>query len=169
MPISGAFDFEAAFPSIIHDWLWMVLRPRKMPPDYINLFQSIYKNAHAFYAHNGITFTLLAFLSGVLQGCPGSAFLFNNAIDPFLTSFNNVLRSNNARIVGACADDTGITLCGLKHLQLIYPIHCDRKTFGGLILKPIKCVLAPLCRVTDEVQSSTYHNGILSRSSQLQS
>ena len=33
IPIAGAFDFEAAFPSVIHDWIWLVVRNRKMLPD----------------------------------------------------------------------------------------------------------------------------------------
>ncbi len=83
-----------------------------------------------------------------------SLFLFNNATDPFLTSFDNILRSKNAGIVRACADDIGITLSRLKHLLLIYVIYYDCKSFGGLALKPIKCVLVPLCRFTHEVQTS---------------
>ena len=92
--------------------------------------------------------------SGVLQGCPASAFLFNNAIDPFLTNFDNILREHNAGIVRACADDIGITLKRLKRLQLIHPIYSDCKDLGGLALKPIKCVFVPLCEFTNEVQAS---------------
>ena len=57
--IAGAFDFEAAFPSVIHDWIWLVLRHRKMLPDYIRLFQSVYKQAMATFAHNGVIIILL--------------------------------------------------------------------------------------------------------------
>jgi len=31
------------------------------------------------------------FMSGVLQGCPGSAFLFNKSIDPFLFDFEETI------------------------------------------------------------------------------
>ena len=93
IPISGVFDFEAAFPSVIHRWIWLVLQHRKMPAHFINLFKAVYKNAKADYTHNGITYTLVNFLSGVLQGCPASAFLFNNALGPFLTRFHSTLRS----------------------------------------------------------------------------
>ena len=73
IPIAGAFDFEAAFPSVIHAWIWMVLHHRKMPLRFIRLFQSTYKNARAIYTHKGKSHTLINFLSGVLQGCPASA------------------------------------------------------------------------------------------------
>ena len=109
-PIAGAYDFEAALPSVIHEWNWLVLHHRKMPADYSRVFQSLYTNAMATYEHNCDIFVLIRFLSGVLQGCPASALLFNNAIDPFLASFDKALRSRNAGIVRACADDTGIVL-----------------------------------------------------------
>ena len=90
--------------------------------------------------------------SGVLQGCPASAFLFNNALDPFLTNFGNVLRAHKAGIVRACADDIGIAVRKLGHLGMIYPIYQACKELGGLALKPIKCVLMPLCDYTAEIQ-----------------
>ena len=151
IPIAGAFDFEAAFPSVIHAWIWTVLHHRKMPLHFIRLFQSISKNARAIYTHKGKNHTLIIFLSGVLQGCPASAFLFNNALDPFLTNFDNILRAYDAGIVRACADDIGISIRKLQHLHLIYPIYQDCKELGGLALKPIKCVLGPLCEYTAEI------------------
>ena len=108
------------------------------------------------FSHNGIIYNLIIFLSGVLQGCPSSAMLFNNALDPFLSKFQNSLRAKNAGIVKACADDIGITLSMLRHLRMIFKIFHDCKTFAGLELKPIKCVLVPLCEWSEEVQ-----NGIL--------
>ena len=144
IPIAGAYDFEAAFPSVIHEWIWLVLHHRKMPADYIRVFQSLYKNAIATYEHNGNIFVLIRFLSGVIQGCPASAFLFNNAIDPFLASFDKALRSRHAGIVRACADDIGIVLKQLKHLRIIHLIFNDCKSHAGLALKPPNCVLVPL-------------------------
>ena len=147
LTIYVAFDFEAAFPSVIHLWIWVVLHRRKMPGRFINLFQAIHKDAKAEYSHNGITYTLGNFLSGVLQGCPASAFLF-------LTRFHNTLRSNNAGIVRACADDIGISIVRLKHLLLIAPVFKECRIFAGLKLKPIKCVLVPLCMFTPKVHDS---------------
>ena len=37
IPILGAYDFEAAFPSVIHEWIWLVLKFRKLPENYILL------------------------------------------------------------------------------------------------------------------------------------
>ena len=91
-PIIGAFDYEATFPSVIHCWIWLVLKHRKLPAHYIMLFQGIYTGASAVYNHGGVKYTILKFLSGVLQGCPASAFLFNNSLDPFLVKTHSIIR-----------------------------------------------------------------------------
>ena len=88
----------------------------------------------------------------MLQGCPASALLFNNALDPFPTSFDKILRDKDAGIVRACADDIGISIRKLKHLQLIYLTFRECRELGRLALKPIKCVLVPLCEYTAEIQ-----------------
>ena len=92
IPILAAYDYEAAFPSVIHAWIWLVLFYRKLPADFIKLFQGIYHGASATFSHGNVKYTLINFFSGVLQGCPGSAFLFNNALDPFLNLMHNSLR-----------------------------------------------------------------------------
>jgi len=150
IPILGAFDYEAAFPSVIHGWIWLVLKHRRLPKDYINLFKGIYHKARATFCHGKSKFTLIDFLSGVLQGCPGSAFLFNNSLDPFLNMIHTKLREANRGISRGCADDIGVILARLKHLQLLYPIFQNAEEFAGLKLKPAKCVLVPLCNMSDK-------------------
>ena len=98
IPILPLWDMESAFPSIIHKWIFMVFRHRKLPQGYINLFLGIYNDAHAVFGHNGARWVLIWFLSGVLQGCPGSAFLFNNAIDPFLREIDRILREKRLEL-----------------------------------------------------------------------
>jgi len=93
---------------------------------------------------DGYTYEIINFLSGVLQGCPGSAFLFNNALDPFLVCFSNALGNGAKGIVRACADDLAFALSRLKHLELLYPIFAQAESIGGLKLKPQKCKIAPL-------------------------
>ncbi len=122
-----------------------MLTHRKLPAHFIKFFKANYHGAKAVFIYNGTTYDLINFLSGVLQGCPGSAMLFNNAIDPFLFKFQNSLRANNAGIVRACADDIGITLSMLRHLRMIHPIFQECKTFASLELKPVECVIVPLC------------------------
>ena len=84
---------------------------------------------------------IILYLSGVLQGCPGSAFLFNNSLDPFLFLMFTRLREGNKGIVRACADDIGACLARLKHLNVMAPIFDCAASLAGLKLKAIKCVV----------------------------
>ena len=95
------------------------------------------------YFHNGHRMRLIDFLSGVLQGCPASAFLFNNALDPFLCAFNSALGHGNYGIVRACADDITFALSRLKHLHDLKPIYDSARLLAGLALKPPKCCVVP--------------------------
>ena len=149
-PALMAYDFAAAFPSVIQAWIWLVLKHRKLPEHYVKFFQGIYYRASAIFEHGGNIYNLIDFLSGVLQGCPGSAFLFNNAIDPFLYCIDQALRAENRGIARACADDIGAVFRRLKHLELIHPIFVDANKFAGLSLKPSKCVLVLLCELSEK-------------------
>ena len=151
IPAIFSSDFEAAFPSMLQKWLWLVLEHRGLPQDYIRLFQGVYHRACAVFKHNGIKYVIIMFLSGVLQGCPGSAFLFNNGMDPFLEVMHRSLRSANKGIVRACADDVGTVLSRLKHLLVVAPVFKKAALLAGLNLKAIKCVLVPLCQFSDKV------------------
>ena len=151
IPILAAYDYEAAFPSVSQEWIWLVLRYRGLPESYINLFKGIHYRACCVVKHNNMKICILLFLSGVLQGCPGSAFLFNNSIDPFLAMMDRKLRECNRGIVRACADDIGACLSRLKHLNVISPVFGKAAQLAGLNLKAAKCVLVPLCQFSDKV------------------
>ena len=104
-PVLSGNDFGAAFPSVIHQWIWLVLEHRKLPAPWIRFFQAIYSNAAAVTMSGGKLLVIISFLSGVLQGCPASALLFNLALDPFLVAFERALDFGKKGIVRACADD----------------------------------------------------------------
>ncbi len=133
IPVLPLFDFEAAFPSVIQSWIFLVLKFRQLPDDYISLFKSIYMNAHAVFSQ-GERVRILDFLSGVLQGCPGSAFLFNNSVDPFLIYIEKQLKLRKAGFARACADDIGAALRALKYLKILAPIFRLASAFAGLTL-----------------------------------
>ena len=92
----------------------------------------------------------IPFLSGVLQGCPASAMLFNLALDPFLSDFERKLEYGNKGIVRACADDVAFSLQRLAHLPLLFPVYSAAQRFAGLSLKPRKCKIIPCCKITPE-------------------
>ncbi len=151
IPILALFDFAIAFPSVIHDWIFINLDYREFPSWFICLIKAIYKDAAAYCFKNGNLCLMFYFYSGVLQGCPASAFLFNIALDPFLTLFYDSLREKGSGIIRACADDLGASLRSLKQLMLLFPIFKDAQTLAGLLLKPPKCVLVPLVPWSSEV------------------
>jgi len=152
IPVIATYDYEAAFPSVKQKWIWKVLKHRRLPDEYIKLFQGIYHMARGVVRHNNVHITILLYLSGVLQGCPGSAFLFNNSHDPFLALMDRKLREGNKGIVRACADDIGACLSRLKHLNVLAPIFDHAASLAGLNLKAIKCVVVPLCQFSDRVK-----------------
>ena len=61
IPILGATEYEAAFPSVIHAWVWTVLRHRKLPKDYLNLLMALYHLASACLEHDNVVFVLINF------------------------------------------------------------------------------------------------------------
>ncbi len=97
----------------------------------------IYSGAGAYmYDERGNLTWCFDFLSGVLQGCPASAFLFNLALDPFLPKFQSIFTEHGRGLMRACADDLGTALRALKQLTLLFPIFRDAQTLAGLMLNP---------------------------------
>jgi len=152
LPVIAPFDFIAAFPSVIQTWVWLVMEHRKLPTSFLTLLKALYKEANAVFVHNNITYIIIKFLSGVLQGCPASGWLFNSALDPFLFSFARVLDQGRKGVVRACADDLSFALSRLKHLILLFPIYAAACKLAGLELHPKKCVIVPLCKLDEHKQ-----------------
>ena len=153
-PAIAAFDYSAAFTSLIQDWVWLVLAHRKLPQSFITLLRALYHRACAVYKYNGIKYVIIRYLSGVLQGCPSAGWLFNSALDPFLCVFSKQMDKGRVGTVRACADDLSFALSRLKHLILLYPIYASACKHAGLELHPKKCVLVPLIAL-NEHNSST--------------
>ena len=83
------------------------------------------------------------YLSGVIQGCPGSAFLFDVSLDPFLAAFEKILECAGRGILRACADDIGVAVKSLSAFKHMFPIFDLAEALAGLTLKPSKCILIP--------------------------
>ena len=82
------------------------------------------------------TLFLCWYLSGVLQGCPGSAWVFDCPLELFLEARDETIRMKGRGITWACADDIGIALKSSKYLSYIYPIFQTANLISGLDLKP---------------------------------
>jgi hypothetical protein len=152
IPVLPFFDFAAAFPSVIHRWIFLAIERRGFPYWFRSLIKCIYHRAAAFSPAASGTVLLFHFARGVLQGCPASAFLFTMALDPFLFLFEKGLSLSKGGIMRACADDLGAALRRLSALKVLFPVFSLAKAAAGLNLKPIKCVLVPLVPLDDAIK-----------------
>jgi len=71
-------DFEKAFDSIHRESVWRILRAYGIPQEIIQVIKSFYNN---FTCRVGNSKTSFSVQTGVRQGCPMSALLFNLTID----------------------------------------------------------------------------------------
>ena len=151
----------AAFPSVFHRWIFLVLEYRRFPIGFQDFIRSLYFCNAAYFSDGGSLIFLFWMFSGVLQGCPASAFLFDCILDPFLEAFSEVIYQYSASkqcnpthigILRCCADDVGAALLSLTGLKYLAPIFDLAELLAGLILKPVKCVIVPTsCRFSQDV------------------
>ena len=141
LAITALFDFAAAFPSIIHQWIFLVLEAIQAPSGFINLVRSMYTNVEAYGNADGNLVFLFAVHGGVLQGCPLSAALFNFAIDPLLWMFDQWLVQPLHATIKACADDIAAAMGKLASLVNMYKLFSIYRKVSGLVLQPSKCII----------------------------
>jgi hypothetical protein len=135
------FDFCAAFPSVAHALIFMILDALGLPEGLINYFKALYVDNACYACLDGDVIFLYNILSGIIQGCPASGTIVVMVADPFLRSLKNDIKGSVSR---AYADDIGTLIDQLLKLR---PLHSSFKLFeriSGLALKPTKCVIIPL-------------------------
>ena len=144
LAIQSMFDFSAAFPSVFHTWLFLVLSSVKAPQEVQNFVKALYVDAEAYWMNGGVLHYLFNVSCGVLQGCPMSSLLFNLAIDPLLWAFSCKIVQPGLGHVLACADDIGAVLQQLKDLRVMFKLFSMFRKVSGLKLHPDKCTLVLL-------------------------
>ena len=120
LAIVAFFDFAAAFPSVAHEWIFIVFQAAGAPTCHINYISALYSNNNTYHMNSHGKVFLFAFLSGVLQGCPKCAPLFLFAINPFLIHFEEALKGHYFGEVRACADDLGICFKDFRGLRIAH-------------------------------------------------
>ena len=143
-PAIFLFDVMAAFPSLSHQWLFVVLAKMRIPKGIIRALKALYADCSATIVLGGRRLRSFNMLSGIRQGCPASGTLFALAIDPCLRYL--ISQIGPARgLVNAYADDIAAVLRDMfKSIGMIDLIF---KTIGratSLHLHPGKVQIIPL-------------------------
>ena len=105
-PVAVMWDFAAAFPSLIHLWIMMVIAKMRLPPGLQNLIKRLYDGNKVLRMVNGQWLFAYWILCGILQGCPRSGTLFVFSLDPFLREMHSS-KLAASMLLRACADDVG--------------------------------------------------------------
>ena len=79
-----SFGIAAAFPLLVHAYLWQVLEKYKVPRHIINIIKGLYTKHATHIKFAGRVYEGFDITAGIKQGCPSSGTLFAMAIDPFI-------------------------------------------------------------------------------------
>ena len=139
-------DFEKAFDSINHDYLFKSLKHFNFSEDFIKLIKLFYSNARSCVTNNGFLSPFFSIQRGVRQGCPLSPYLFVLCIE-LLT--NQIRKNENISGINICgfelknacyADDASFILDGSKKsFETLVTILEIFSNISGLKLNTKKC------------------------------
>jgi hypothetical protein len=143
-PAIFLFDVMAAFPSLSHQWLFVVLAKMRIPKEIIRALKGLYADCSATIVLGGRRLRSFCMLSGIRQGCPASGTLFALAIDPCLRYLISKLGPERG-IVNAYADDIAAVLRDMfKSIGMIDLIFRTIGRATSLHLHPGKVQIIPL-------------------------
>lgn len=126
------FDFEAAFPSLGHGWVFLLLRAMRLAPRFCDLVETMYLDLTATFVVGGHAVASIRLRSGIRQGCPLSGTLFAVALDLAIRYFLAQATFSSARIF-AFADDLAVvlTLIARQLAPLAWLWHGRRRVGSG--------------------------------------
>jgi hypothetical protein len=138
------FDFRTAFPSIAHDWIFLVLSAMRVPSGFIQAIRQLYAFCRAMLVFNGAELSSFLIESGIKQGCPLSGSIFALAIDPLIRYLLHTSVIGSICIT-AFADDIAIVAANL-FTMLPEILNSFRRwaLATALCLNPKKSVIIPL-------------------------
>jgi hypothetical protein len=116
-----------------------VLQAFRIPNFFIHAIHAVYASAYHFISWAGALLPGFFNTSGVRQGCPLSAFLFDFCMDPILRILGK--RLCRAGVVRALYDDIGMTVYSFQtYAPAIYLAFDTCKRISGFCLNAIKSV-----------------------------
>lgn len=87
LPAAMLYDFSNAFPTLLHEWLWLVLKVLQIPKNIVKVIERLYSKIFAYSSGCGDGSFLFEILGGVKTGCPLSSILFLLGVNPFIDLF----------------------------------------------------------------------------------
>ena len=136
------FDFEAAFPSISHDFLIEILDVLGLPPEAVQVVRALYVDNSCDLMHKGTRYKGFDITRGVRQGCPLSPLLFAAAVEILLRKLELL---DPRSLIRAYADDIAMVIYSFAASgRTIMWIFWEFATFSGLSLNLPKTSLIPL-------------------------
>ena len=140
------FDFQAASPSLAHDYLWSALDALGVPHPLLQALQCFYVDNVHIIKVKGQQFPSIKAESGIRQGCPLSPLLFAVVVDILLRRLANVFPGDLAR---AFADDIAMVVRDFdKVADILMREFREFAYISGLKLGMPKTVVIPLWRFT---------------------
>ena len=133
-------DFEKAFDSIEHPFLFAVLKSFGFGADFIQWIRTFFNNAESCAMNNGNSTGYFPLERGTRQGDPLSAYLFILVLEILLIQIRNnkdingVVIYNREIKLSAYADDSSFFVVNTKSLRLIFNICESFEEFSSLKL-----------------------------------
>ncbi len=143
------FDLMAAFPSLAHQWLFVVLRRMRVPRWFIQAIRALYRDCSATVVLMGLRWGSFPMRSGIRQGCPASGSLFALAFDPCIRYIMHMLGPKRG-VITAYADDVSAAVKELyEALRLLDAAFLVVEGCSALALHPGKVVIIPLWKFVE--------------------
>jgi len=136
-----SLEFENAFDSVNHEWLYTVLKKMNFSNSFLKIVESLYTNATSKLLINGHLTKSIKMEKGIRQGDPSSLFLFLLATNPLVTQIQNDSTIQGIRIPGrrivknvSYADDITITITGKQAVYATFNTLTEFSKASGLKL-----------------------------------
>ena len=118
IPCTALYDFCNAFPTMLHEWLFLVLRALEVPESFRWVVWWLYTSITAFSSGAGDGSFLFNALAGVKTGCPLSSIAFLLGINPIVDLFLFLSDGPKLSATRVCADDFGSALKRLHWIEI---------------------------------------------------
>ena len=138
-----SIDFQKAFDSLEHSYLWEVMKSMNFGEGFIAMIKSLYYRAESTVMNGGVTVGYFPLQRAARQGDPISPTLFVLALEPLLSVLREQIKGiptpKGKFKVSAYADDVTVGLGDLDEVEEVIKILTKFGKFSGLQINIEKC------------------------------